>query len=237
MKRTLAFAILSAAVLATGYSADKPSTVKEIDSAEQTAVKAVNEARKSYQESLHKLYEVYTNNHDREKARWVEEELKGFHLILKPAYRLDEVPGPKLDGKENNKDANELFRQASQYKDHGFGTDYILNQRRAEILFQELIARYPTSDKISDAAYQLGDLYEGRAYKQYSRAALYFERSFQWRKTGANDARLRAAKIYDRQLSDRNKSLEMYREVVAHDTDADRIREAEKRLAEITGRK
>lgn len=237
MKRILTLAILSAAMLATGYTAEKGNSAKEAETAEQAAVKSVNDARKAYQDSLHKLYEVYTANHDKEKARWVEEELKGFHIILKPAYRFDDVPSPKLDGKENIKDANELFRQATQYKDHGFGTEYTLNQRRAEILFQELIARYPTSDKISDAAYDLGDLYESRAYKQYERAALYYERSAQWKKMGRTDARLRAAKIYDKQLNDRNKAIEMYREVVAHDTDSERMKEAEKRLAEITGRK
>ena len=33
------------------------------------------------------------------------------------------------------------------------------------------------SDKIGDAAYQLGDIYEGRSYKQYRRAAHYYERA------------------------------------------------------------
>jgi hypothetical protein len=36
-------------------------------------------------------------------------------------------------------------------------------------------------------------------------------------------------------LSDRNKAIEMYRDVVAHDTDPDRVKEAEKRLADLTG--
>ena len=147
------------------------------------------------------------------------------------------MPSAKLDAKENIKEANEIFRTAMQYQDHGFGTEFTLNQRRAEILFQELISKYPTSDKIADAAYELGDLYEGRTYKQYARSALYFERSSQWRKGGRTDARLRSAKIYDKQLNDRNKAIEMYREVVAHDTDAERIKEAEKRLADLTGSK
>ena len=73
-------------------------------------------------------------------------------------------------------------------------------------------------------AYQLGDLYEGRAYKQYDRAAAYFERSFQWVKGTRTDARLRAAVLYDRQLNERSKAIELYREVVAHDTDPDRIK-------------
>ena len=239
MIRTASIAVLAAGLGISTWAACadgiKANSAKELESSEERSVKAVNDARKSYQESLHKLYEIYTNNGEKEKAKWVEDELRGFHLIAKPAYRLDDVPSAKLDGKENIKEANDLFRAAMQYKDKGFGTDYILNQRRAEILLQELLAKYPTSDKISDAGYDLGDLYEGRAYKQYARAAIFFERSSQWRKSGRTDARLRAARLYDKQLGDRNKAIELYREVVAHDTDAERIKEAERRLSELTG--
>jgi hypothetical protein len=237
MRHILLILVLAAAANAALLLADaaKANSAKEAESGEAAAVKAVLDARRAYQDSLHKLHEHYKINGDMEKTRWVEEELKGYHLILKPAYRLDDVPGAKLDGKENIKDANELFRAAMQYKDRGFGTDYTLNQRRAEILLNEVIAKHPTSDKISDSAYELGDLYESRAYRQYARAALFYERSAQWRKTGRTDARLRAAKLYDRQLGDRNKAIELYREVILHDTDPERVKEAERRMAELTG--
>jgi tetratricopeptide (TPR) repeat protein len=110
----------------------------------------------------------------------------------------------------------------------------VLNQRRAEILLREVLEKYPTSDKIADVAYELGDLYEGKAFKQYARAAAYFERAFQWRKGSRTDARMRAAKLYDKTLSERAKAIELYRDVIAHDTDDGRIKEAEKRLAELT---
>jgi len=34
------------------------------------------------------------------------------------------------------------------YKDKGWGNDYLDNQRRAELLFQQLLSTYPQSDKI-----------------------------------------------------------------------------------------
>ena len=74
------------------------------------------------------------------------------------------------------------------------GTEYIDNQRRAELLFQQLLTNYPQSDKIDDAAYQLGDIYESKAYKQYRRAAWYFERCVQWNTNTQFDARLRAGR-------------------------------------------
>jgi hypothetical protein len=163
----------------------------------------------------------------------------GHHMLFKPSYNLDvkDVPPPSLEAKVNVREANELYKLAMEYKGKGFGNDYILNQRRAEILLREVLEKYPNSDKIGDVAYQLGDLYEGRAYKQYDRAARYFERSFQWVKGSRGDARLRAATLYDKQLNERAKAMELYRDEIAHDTDPDRIRQAERRLAELSGRK
>src|SRR5262249_44602572 len=138
----------------------------------------------------------------------------------------------------NIPEANDLYRRAMAYKSKGWGgTDFTDNQRRAELLFQQILTSYPQSDKIGDAAYQLGDLYEGKAYKQYRRSAQYFERCFQWNPNTQLDARLRAARLYDKQLMDRNRAAELYREITTHETDPKRIAEAEKRLVELSGKK
>jgi hypothetical protein len=196
-------------------------------------------ARKEYENSLKALYEYYHRVADKQRSQWTEQELMGYHLLFRPSYNLDvkDVPPPSLEAKVNVREANELYRAAMEYKGKGFGTEYILNQRRAEVLLREILERYPTSDKISDVAYQLGDLYESKAFKQYDRAAKYFERTFQWKKGAATDARLRAATLYDKQLNERAKAIELYRDVIAHDTDADRIKQAERRLAELVGQK
>lgn len=195
-------------------------------------------ARKEYQTALQDLRKHYVAVGDVEHARWAEEELKQYHRIAKQAYRLDlDVPPPTLQAAYNIPEANELYRQAMTYKDKGWGNDYIDNQRRTEILLQQLLTNYPQSDKIGDAAFQLGDIYESRNYRQYRRAAHYFERSFQWNSGMAHEARLRAARIYDKQLSERGRAQELYRDVTTHDTDQKRIQEAQKRLADLTGGK
>ena len=55
--------------------------------------------------------------------------------MFKPSYNLDvqDVPPPTLEAKMNVSEANDLYRQAMEYKGKGFGSDYILNMRRAEI--------------------------------------------------------------------------------------------------------
>jgi tetratricopeptide (TPR) repeat protein len=200
-------------------------------------VERVVAARKEYQASLIAMYEHYSKVQDKERAKWAEEELKAHHLAWKPSYRLDilDVPPANLEAKVNVKEANELVKMAMDYKDKGYGTDYTLNQRRAELLFQEVLQKYPNSDKIADVAYELGDLYEGKAFRQFDRAAAYFERAYQWRKGGRTDALIRAARLYDKPLNERGKAVELYRLVIDTDTDPTRIKEATRRRDELTG--
>lgn len=248
MRRTVLMTLFAAGVVFVGWaSADGPA--KKDDTAkgglppaaasDVELVERVQAARKEYDASLKKLREHYEKAGDKLRVSWAEGELMAFHVIFKPSYNLDvhDVPPPTLEAKVNVKEANDLFRMAMEYKGRGTGNDYVLNMRRAEMLLREILEKYPNSDKIADVAYQLAEIYESRAYRQYDRAAKYYERSFQWMKGARTDARLKAAVLYDRQLNERAKAIELYREVVAHDTDADRIRTAEKRLAELTGGK
>src|ERR1700730_8067485 len=181
-------------------------------------------SRRDYQKSLENLRLLYLKSGDLERAKWAEEELRQYHRIPKQAFRLDlDVPPPNLIGNTNITEANKLFTAAMTYKDKGWGTDYLDNQRRCEILFQKLLTEYPQSNKIDEAAYQLGDIYESKAYRQNRRAAAYFERCFQWNPKTHSDARMRAARIYDKQLADRVRAIEIYREVTTHETDFKRI--------------
>ena len=47
----------------------------------------------------------------------------------------------------------------------------------------------------------------------------------------------RNTRIYDKHLQNRNKAMEIYREVTTHETDPRRIQEAQKRIAELSGTK
>jgi hypothetical protein len=241
--RTKLFAAAAFAVSVAaghGVTADSPKGPPPAKTAGNDAelVERIIAARKEYQKALVSVYEHYRSTGDRERAKWAEEEIRAFHLTPKPSYRLDilDVPPPNLEAKVNVKEANDLYKIAMEYKGKGYGTEYVLNQKRCEIVLQEILQKYPSCDKIADVAYSLGDLYEGRAFREYDRAAAYFERSYQWRKGSITDARLRAARLYDRQ-NERSKAVELYRDVIAHDTDKERIREAEKRLAELTSTK
>ncbi len=229
--------VVGLVVVGLAPAADKPAAIPP-PVGDAGFVERVHSSRKEYVASLAAIYDHYQKSGDPQRAKWAEDELKAFHLAWKPSYRLDilDVPPPTLEAKQNIKEANDLYKLAKQYKDKsgGSGNEYILNQKRAELLFQDVLQKHPTSDKIADVAYELGELYEGRAFKQFDRAAAYYERSFQWRKGGKGDGRLRAARLYDKSLNERSKAVEMYRDVVQNDTDPAHIKEAERRLADLT---
>jgi TolA-binding protein len=195
-------------------------------------------ARKEYQVTLETLRAHYIGTGDIERARWAEEELVNFHRIPKHAYRLElDVPPPTLRGDYNIPEANELYRQALKFKDKGWGQDGSDNQHRAELLFQQMLTNYPQSNRISDAAYQLGDIYENNPFKHLERAAAYFERCFQWNPKTHFDARMRAARIYEKYQSERSHAIEIYKEITTHEIDPKRVEEAQKKLTELSGKK
>jgi hypothetical protein len=232
---------LTAAAAATLVHAQAPPPRTDAKNAkgadELELVERLMMARRDYQKMLEQLRSYYlSNGHDPEKARWAEEELRQYHRIPKQAFRLElDVPPPTLHATVNIPEANSLFIRAMSYKGKGSGVDFVDNQRRAELLFQQLLTQYPQSTKIGDAAYQLGDIYEAKPYRQYLRAAAYFERCVEWNPTTNLDGRLRAARLYDRQNLNRGKAVELYKQIKEHETDKTRLDEAEKRLQALSG--
>lgn len=213
---------------ATGKAGGKAASDVEL-------VEKLLAARRDYQVSLEALRAHYVSVNDTEKTRWAEDELREYHRINKQAYNLDmDVPPPTLKAEKSIPEANELYKRGMSFKDKGW-SDYVDNQRRAELLFQQILTSYPESDKIDDAAYRLGEVYESKACKQYKRAAVYYQRCFQWNPNTQFDARLRAARLYDKVLMDRTEAVRLYEEVLKHETDPAWEQEAKKRLQELRG--
>lgn len=220
----------------TSPSGEPPPVASVVD-AELTHVQRVLAARREYLAALRELLQHYRQAGDPRKAQWVEDELRGFFRGAHPVYRLDlDVPSPALRPSRDIPEANDLYRWAMSYKDKGVGPEYQDNQRRAELLLQDLLTRFPDSTRIVEAAYALGELYESRAFRQFERAAAYYERSVHWDPATRSDARLRIARIYDRDLRDRARAIEWYRQVIEHDPSPSRRQEAQRRLNELTPR-
>ncbi|MBI3822586.1 MAG: hypothetical protein HY289_07900 [Planctomycetes bacterium] len=229
--------LFSFALLATVPHAQTPSTDNAGKRTDLELVQKLLTVRRDYQKALEQLYVHYHQRNDKEREAWAKEELVGFHRIPKHAFILHlVVPPPNLKGNTNVPEANKLFTWAMGYKDKGIGLEYTDNQRRAEVIFQEILTKYPQSDKISDVALMLGDIYESKAYRMYYLAVEYYQRSWEWN-SKPSEARIRAARIYDRQLKNRTKALELYKDVKEHDVDPRRHQEADRRIVELSGTK
>ena len=231
--------LFAAAIFAAAPHAQTPSAntvTGKASGGDFEMVQKLNSLRKDYQKSLEQLRVFYHQVQDKERERWATEELIAFHRIPKNAFILDlDLPPPNLPGDLNVPEANKIFTWAMKFKDHSYGTEYIDNQRRAEVLFQAILDKYPRSNKISAVAYNLGDVYESKAYRQFSRAVEYYHRCYQYNPKTTLDARIRAARLYDSKLNNRTKAIEVYREVTTHETDPQHIQEAQKRIAELSG--
>ena len=239
-RRTISFGMLFAGLSAIAVFAEPPSGRPVSQSPTPThvsLVKKVIAARREYQIALEQLRAYYDSVNDSDRAHAVEEELKQFHRVTKPAYIIDlDVAGPGLRPDQNVPAANDLYRKAMSFKGKGLGSEYTDNQIRAELLLQQLLQQYPTSNRCSEAAYHLADIYESRRPPQYRRAAVYFERSVQWNPATTLDGRLRAARLYDRELHDQSKAIELYQAVLAHETDERRRQDAQRRLTDLNGK-
>src|SRR5262249_28677670 len=127
--------IAAQAAKPVGIVAKPPQGVADIELVERLLA-----TRREYRQALEKLRLHYLNTGDIEKARWAEEELMEYHRIAKQPYRLElDVPPPTLQPSQNIPEANKIYQRAMTYKDKGWGRDYIDNQRRAELLFQQIL--------------------------------------------------------------------------------------------------
>ena len=179
----------------------------EIDMVEQVVVN-----RRAYQQSLASLAQHYTASGNNMKLDWAKKELKGLDTMPKYKYIVEaEAAGPKLKASTPIPDADRLYEEALQL------------QKRAELLvvfkdndllrlaldkYDQVIRKHPSSDKIDDAAFKAGEIYE--YFKDYTIALLYYQRTYQWNPQAPYPARFRAAFILDKRLHRRAEALELY---------------------------
>jgi len=70
----------------------------------------------------------------------------------------------------------------------------------------------------------LGDIYESKANKMYERAALYFERCFQWNPQTQLDAVSAPPTFTTGSSWNARAPIELYREITTHETDPSAFR-------------
>ncbi len=205
---------------------------------ESTLVESVLASRQHYLDTLDALRAYYTEQGYPLKARLVQNIRGRFDPVRAYQYFLEaEVPAETLRPTAVVPEAERLFAQARQLYREGSVLPGIVDynkQRRALELFVQLVQDYPSSTRIPEAAYHIGEIYR-RFFDQYYRAALWYERAWQWDETIQLPARYRAATVADFRLNNRSRALELYRQALRHDVLDNAQRSlAQRRIYELT---
>lgn len=204
----------------------------EVDHVEQMALN-----RSEYRKSLVTLVDFYTNTGNATKLSWASKELE--HLTRIPQYSylmIGETVNANLTASDSIAQADALYSEAYQtYR--SAGPMLLLSNkgklRQALTKFNEVISTYPTSDKVDDAAYLAGKIYEH--LKDYEIAAVYYQRAFQWNDSTHYPARFRAALVVDHKLHKRSEALTLYRMALEKETlSPDNVERIKLRIQRLT---
>jgi tetratricopeptide (TPR) repeat protein len=215
------------------------SVVNIADTSEADIVEQMAVNRQAYRQGLELLAGYYMRTGNNMKLEWAQKELAALNSMSKYNYIIEANVAPQnLKVSASIPEADDLYYEAEDI-DKEAGTLPILkneNQLRLALeKYNEVIRKYPSSDKIDDAAYNAGVIYE--YFKDYSIALLYFKRTFQWDPDTPHPARFRAARILDKNLHRNAEALQLYQQAVKTEGQFDRYREwrdfAEKRIREL----
>lgn len=182
------------------------------DASEVDYVENLAASRDAYRGALIGLLDHYRTIGNVTKQQWAQTELKTFDQMLRYQYLQPAEWVPEnLTATDSIEEADILFDEAEGLYHESGGMIIVTNKakmREALGLFNELIQRYPSSDKIDDAAYMAARIYE--YLKNYELAAIYYQRTFQWNEVTTRPARYRAARVMDMKLRMRREALALY---------------------------
>ena len=215
------------------------SVINIADTSEVDLVEKMAVNRQAYRQGLELLAGYYMRTGNNMKLEWAQKELAALNTMPKYNYIIEANVAPQnLKVSASIPEADDMYYEAEEI-DKEAGTLPVLkneNQLRlALVKYNDVIKQFPASDKIDDAAYKAGVIYE--YFKDYSIALLYFKRTFQWDPETPHPARFRAARILDQRLHRNAEALQLYQQAVKIEGQFDRYREwrefAERRIREL----
>lgn len=208
---------------------------------ESDLVEDLVSSRQEYAESLRQLEASYAKQGNARGRAWAARELDDLGKVQSFAYILDaEVPPSDLRPTMSIVAADQLFEQGRKLmRDGGYGVPGLFRRERmiaALKTFKSLIAQYPNSDKIDDAAFYCGEMHKEYFDDQELIAVRWYERAMQWNPKTPHPVRFQAAVIYDYRLHDRARALELYNAVLEEEAEliGSNRRFASRRIEELT---
>jgi tetratricopeptide (TPR) repeat protein len=210
-----------------------PATSGEIDLVEKMAG-----LRRDYRSSLQAMIQYYSASGNHQKVTWAREELTALDRIPQYQYIIEaEIMPATLKATDRIPAADQMYQEAEKLRrDAGFIPLMITKDvqllRAALRKYGQLISSYPTSDKIDDAAYKMGEIHEGLG--DYTIAVKFYQRAYQWDPATPYPARFQQAEILDKKLHNRAEALKVYQEAIEKEGRyTDRRLMAERRVQEL----
>ncbi len=194
--------------------------------------------RQAYRKSLESVVRVLKGAKDVKQWTLAERELKDMISVNKYMYLRDaDTPGVELQAKEEIAAAEKLYTQALELKKKSKGI--LVNRYKTQLAmegFRRLIREYPSSERIDDAAYQIGELCRDNL-KDYQRAIRWYECVVAWDPDTQLQANLRIAQVYDKRLVNRLTALDYYgRALKIEARGSSERRSIERRIRQLSGK-
>jgi len=210
---------------------------------EMDLVEAVLTHRAMYARHLRLLHDYYRERGYEHKRRWAEQELRELRRVQPFKYVMQaEIAPESLRPVDSVAEADTMYEKAlALMKEGGHGKPVFYREDlmlKALAIFVELIEKYPTSDKIDDAAFYCGEIHKEYLKDQDIIAVRWYERALAWNPNTPHNVRFQAAVAYDFRLHDRAKALEYYKQVIdVENRDKSNVAFATKRIRQLTAMK
>jgi tetratricopeptide (TPR) repeat protein len=213
---------------------ERPADATEIDLVEKMVTN-----RQAYRRSLEALTQYYNASGNHSKVTWANQELTALDRIPQYRYIIEaQVMPSTLRATESIAAADQLYEEAMKIQRQAGPSPMPALLKDSEVLraamikYEELIRQYPTSDKIDDAAFRMGEIHRG--FGDHEIALSFYQRAYQWDAATPYPARFRAADILDKRLRRRAEALELYQEAIVKEAQYENLRlMAERRVQEL----
>jgi tetratricopeptide (TPR) repeat protein len=171
------------------------AAVNIAEAGEADIVEQVSDNRQAYQQGLELLVKYYTRTGNNMKLEWARKELAALDTMPKYKYILEASVAPaNLKASTLIPEADTLYSDALKLEKKAGLLGFIKNENLLRLAlgkYNQLVRKHPYSDKIDDAAYRAGGIYEH--FKDYTIALLYYQRAYQWDPDTTHPARFKAA--------------------------------------------
>ncbi len=202
--------------------------------------------RSMYARYLGVLISYYSEQGHENQANRARSEFNDLRRVKQYRYIIEtEAPAAPLRPLESIAEADRLFQRGQELMHKG-GHNVIVwyhagTMKEALSTFKELVEKYPTSDKVDDAAYFIAEIHKEYNQERDNEIAIeWYQKAIAWNPGLDYPAWSHVAHIYDFRMHDREKALEWYQKVLDNETGKTgwrfwkNIDVANKRIAELT---